>query len=110
MPKRTDISSIAIMGAAPLVLLLASAACTQGDPMRTREAELTRIADACGLPRASLTLDAGQVRLRPPPDARYEAVDCALIRLRQSGLTRDIPIGFVGNEAPEVKADNAQAH
>jgi hypothetical protein len=110
MPKRTDISAIPVMRAAPLVLLIASAACSNGGPMRTREAELTRIADACSLPRASLTLDAGRVRFQPPLDARYEAVDCALTRLRQSGLVRDIPMGFVGNEAPEVKADNAQTH
>jgi hypothetical protein len=110
MPRRTDISFILIIGAGPLALLLASTSCAQGDSTQARAAELTRIADACGLPRASLTLHAGQVRFQPPLDARYEAVDCALTRLRQSGLVRDIPMGFVGNEAPEVKADNAQTH
>jgi len=85
------------------------ASCTQGVSVEARRAELGRIADTCGLPRSSLTLDGDRARFEPPLQARYEVVDCVLTKLRQSGLARDLPMGFVGNEAPDTKAGNAKA-
>jgi hypothetical protein len=74
-------------------------------PERLRSAvatRLARIAGECGLSARALRLNAGEIRLRPSPDTRYEVVDCALTRLKESGLLRHMPMGFVGNETHDT--------
>ena len=66
-------------------------------------ARLARIARKCGLPERALQLTgAGGIRLRPSRDTRYEVVDCALTRLKESDLLRHMPMGFVGNETRDT--------
>jgi hypothetical protein len=75
-------------------------------PRRSRAAvrrQLASIADGCGLPARALLLDGtGRLRIQPSPDERYEALDCALTRLKASGLLRRMPMGFVGNETHDT--------
>ncbi|WP_205480515.1 hypothetical protein [Sphingomonas arenae] len=63
-----------------------------------RQAAIARISSQCRLPDGALTLDSGtKVRLQPPADASYEAVDCALKQLMPAlGIEN---FSFVGNEA-----------
>jgi hypothetical protein len=113
MPKRTDIASILIVGAGAALL----AACGRETPAAMPEtraerlAALDRIAAECGVSRAMFDLVGDdELQLRPRPDEDYERVDCALRKLRENGPMHDVPMGFVGNEAPGRGADNAQAH
>lgn len=63
------------------------------------QGRLAEIAASCGLPAQALELSgAGVIRFRPVADTNYEAVDCALVRMKQAGLSRHRPMGFVGNE------------
>jgi hypothetical protein len=65
-----------------------------------RRARLDRIARHCHLP-ASVFIVAPDASLhfRPSSGARYQDVDCALRGVRSAGLSPDMPMGFVGNEA-----------
>lgn len=116
MPRRTDISSTLIIGAGPIVLgaSLCATACgtstapgapagnvAQAPSANKREAAFAAIAERCGLPRTALQLDGDAVAVQPPPDARYEAVDCMLRELAAGGFTKNMAIGFVGNEIPK---------
>ena len=105
MPRRTDLVSF--------LLLAAAASCdgpARSDAPRSREAELARIADHCGLPRSSLRLAAGaELHIRPPPDARYQSIDCLMRELRNSRVVRNLPMGFVGNEAYSTQANGSSA-
>lgn len=47
------------------------------------------------------------LRLRPPADAKFEAIDCALKYLQEDKFS-NMKMGFVGNEHYETEADNAQ--
>jgi hypothetical protein len=104
MPRRRNISSILIICAAPSL-----AACTERSDSATnsvagarseKRAVLDQIASECGLPPSNFTLiDDAELRFQPSPDADYEAVDCALRRVRETALFNDVPMGFVGNEA-----------
>jgi hypothetical protein len=62
-----------------------------------KQETVSRVSNKCGWPvdRFKIT-DAGELRLLPKPDDRYQAVDCALRELKPSKA----PLGFVGNEAP----------
>ena len=64
---------------------------------------LDALSDQCGTPHEWLTNVGGKrVRIRPSPDAKYEAVDCMLQKLKASKL--DMDLGFIGNEADLPKA------
>ena len=87
---------------ATAVALIASSGCNAAPPAAqtgTDEAEARRLESLCKLPEGTLVLiGADQVTLKPPPDARYENVDCLLRELRSSKL-RSRDLGFIGNEA-----------
>lgn len=58
---------------------------------------LNEMAINCGLPEGTAEILAeGFVRLRVLPDAKFEAVDCLIERLRKSKFRTKL--GFVGNE------------
>jgi hypothetical protein len=87
------------------VLVIAASACGQSAPVAPQDlrsqrvARLEKIAAGCGLPAASLELvGADDVHFQPPPDSKYERVDCVLIALRKTDMPTKL--GFVGNEAP----------
>jgi hypothetical protein len=64
----------------------------------SRIAALSSIIQACGLPESTFELVGGDMlQIKPPADARYESVDCALSRLKKAHLR--LEMGFVGNEA-----------
>jgi hypothetical protein len=88
---------------AVLVLTLALCdSCTAQEPKQAsvhdqRQAALYQIADRCGLPRSSVPLTGeAELHFTPPPDAKYESVDCALSAMRKSNLL--LKMGFVGTE------------
>ena len=105
MPRRTDISSILIIGAASV----GAAACAQtsdpvanstDQPASEKRIVLDRIAAECSLPSTTFVLvEDAEIRIQPGPDANFESVDCALRRVREADLVKDLPMGFVGNEA-----------
>ena len=68
-----------------------------------RQQALNRIADQCRLARATFELIGDdELHVKPEPTARYQSVDCALQKLKESKLP--VKMGFVGNEiyAPEL--------
>lgn len=79
---------------AALVLLFATATATA--QVVDKGAQASAIEIECGLKKGTITVDGGQVHLRPSPDEDYKAVDCALARLKGAKLGN---LGFVGNEA-----------
>jgi hypothetical protein len=94
MPKRTDISSILIIGAAML------GACSIGTSSapKDKRAALDQIAAKCNLQSSIFTLGEGDnIIFRPPADANYDDVDCALTEVKKSPFP--FKLGFVGNEA-----------
>jgi hypothetical protein len=62
-----------------------------------KQQTISRVSTKCNWPidRFKLT-EAGELRLLPHPDDRYQSVDCALRELKTTGA----PMRFVGNEAP----------
>jgi len=63
-----------------------------------RQETILKVSAKCDWPidRFKIT-EAGELRLQPEPNDRYQSVDCAL---RELGLV-NAKMGFVGNEAPE---------
>jgi hypothetical protein len=111
MPKRTDISSILIIGAG----LISLAGCGQKESgvqkdgaASVTQAKLDAMSDACRAPRTWLKHRGGEeVQFQPSPDAKYETVDCVLGKLKESLLP--LKMGFVGNERyGDEQEDNAQ--
>jgi hypothetical protein len=93
------------------ILAMTLASCGYSVPpapqaLRTeRMAQLEKIAAACRLPATTLKLVGTEdLHFRPPPDAKYERVDCVLKALNKT----DIPtrMGFVGNEVYETGNQN----
>lgn len=87
------------------VLVLAASACGRGAPATGQDLHaqrlerLQKIALGCGLPATSLKLvGTDDVHFQPPPDARYERVDCVLAALKKTDMPTKM--GFVGNETP----------
>jgi hypothetical protein len=69
-----------------------------GNLRETRLATLKAITQRCGLPETSLRLvGTDDLHVRPPVDAKYESVDCALAELKKANMP--LKMGFVGNEA-----------
>jgi hypothetical protein len=82
------------------MIFMASAGCSKpAAPVSIhdqRQAEVDKVADACGLPRSALRLVGDdQLHMQPLPDTKYERVDCALVKLKKMP---DLKLGFVGNE------------
>ncbi len=46
-----------------------------------------------------------ELRVGPAPGATFEAVDCALRELKASNTLSELPMGFVGSEAPAEKVN-----
>ena len=87
------------IGVAAILAGCASQSSNGLSTLATQRQEARRIAQVCGLPKETLIVrDDGSLRLRPAPTESYEKVDCALARLRESGLLLRLPTGFVGNE------------
>jgi 16S rRNA C967 or C1407 C5-methylase (RsmB/RsmF family) len=67
------------------------------DLRESRLATLKSITQRCGLPEDSLQLSGtDDLHVRPPVDAKYESVDCALAELKKANMP--LKMGFVGNE------------
>jgi hypothetical protein len=88
------------------IILTASAICCSCGPAPVkkmslhdyRQGILDRIADECGLPRATFKLVGDDdLHLKPEPTEEYSKVDCGLQKLKESGIP--FKMGFVGNEA-----------
>lgn len=93
------------------ILAVTLASCGHGEPpapqalRAQRLAQLEKIAAACRLPATTLELVGTEdLHFRPPPDAKYERVDCVVKALSKT----DIPLrmGFVGNEVYETGNQN----
>ncbi len=68
------------------------------------QSQFDQIAVHCGLPRSALTLQGNdELRFQPPQDAEYEAVDCALQKIKEAKLP-GLKMSFVGNERYEPEA------
>lgn len=81
---------------APLICLLAlfTGCAAKGE---LAQSQFDAIADKCGFPRSALKLRGkDELQFQPPQDAKYEAVDCALIELKAIRIPMNM--GFVGNE------------
>ncbi|MBO9576219.1 MAG: hypothetical protein J7494_10810 [Sphingobium sp.] len=64
------------------------------------------IADECGLPRSTLKLiGKDRLQFQPPENAKYEAVDCALKKLKEAKFP-GMKMGFVGNERYSNEVEN----
>ena len=94
MPKRTDISSILIIG----VLLTGCSESVQSGPEgEVSQAELDRMSDECGTPRDWLRrLQDGAVQFQPASDGEIEKIDCLLGLLNEN---RGENLSFIGNES-----------
>ena len=107
MPKRTDISSILVIGAISLTVLGAcsgigadSKAAQQEDVIDFTDGFQQSDADAilgvCGASDVTLTVKAdGEIYFEPDLDADYESSACVLNKIKESGTTK---FGFVGSE------------
>lgn len=109
MPGRTVSSILAVAGAAAAC---ANPSAADRELRASRQSQLRDIARACGLPVRALWLnEAGNVRLRPSPETRYEVVDCTLTQLNERGFAPHMPMGFVGAETPaEEDGNHASPH
>jgi hypothetical protein len=104
MPKLTDISILVISGA---MNLAGSFVCAEpalaGMPAASpaqQRTTLDRIAERCHLSKSIFHISQDRMlHFQPPSNERYHRVDCALRALRETGLERTLPMGFVGNEA-----------
>ena len=83
------------------LLLTPLLACTSCYPAtvspKERQAVIDRIADECGLPRATFELLGDELHIKPDPNEAYPKIDCALQRIEDSKIP--FKLGFVGNEA-----------
>jgi hypothetical protein len=70
------------------------------EPPRLTQRQLDAISARCGTPRKWLRRRDGELHIRPPVNARYEAVDCVLAELKRRQVP---PMGFVGNEGYDPK-------
>lgn len=106
MSRRAQLCSILIIGGSFCVAAWGTATApgapatnaVGASPANARETALAAVTDRCRLPRTALRLHGDAVAVRPPPQARYEAVDCMLRELAARGFTENMAIGFVGNE------------
>lgn len=81
---------IGVLGVFPL------ASCAKTKPLS--QAQFDGIADGCGLPRSAVVLNGeDEILFQPPQDAKYEAVDCALKKLKEVKFP-GMKLGFIGNE------------
>jgi hypothetical protein len=93
MPKLTNISSILIIGT-----VILGACSVDSPPPKDRQEALDQIASKCNLQPSIFKLGEGEnIIFRPPSDAKYDDVDCALAEVKKSPFS--FKLGFVGNEA-----------
>lgn len=81
---------------APLVFCASWAPPLAAAQPMNKAKEVARIENECGLKKGTITVAGDQITLQPSPDDADDHVDCALTRLKTSGLGN---LGFVGNEA-----------
>lgn len=105
MAKRTDISSIPLLGGGAAVLMLAG--CANPSEVRERDyvidfadgfqqSDADAILHECKAEDISLVVQpSGQIEFKPQPTADYDASVCVLNYIKESGTTK---FGFVGNE------------
>ena len=84
-----------------VLLLVPPLACASCNPApvayEERKVVLNRIADECGLPRATFELLGDELHIKPDPDEAYPKIDCALREIKEIKIP--FKLGFVGNEA-----------
>src|SRR4051794_7761304 len=105
MPKRTNISSILIVGG--VLNLAGSSALAQparADPpaaaLAQQRATLDRIAERCHLPKSIFHFDrGGTLHFKPRPSEHYQRIDCALGAIREAGLSQELGMMVLANEA-----------
>tara|TARA_Y100000991_G_scaffold173226_1_gene135055 strand:- start:804 stop:1148 length:345 start_codon:yes stop_codon:yes gene_type:complete len=105
MPKRTAMSSILVIGAGAVMLILEGCGNPSEEPERVYEIDFSdgfqqSDADAilhdCGATDITLEVRAGgEIFFEPQPTSDYEVAACVLEYIKESGTTK---FGFVGNE------------
>jgi hypothetical protein len=83
------------------------------DQLEAKRAILDKIAVPCDLPTSTFQLTStDELHMQPPVGAKYEAVDCALQKLRKvdARFLRSEKMGFIGNERYLQENTDAQRH
>ena len=83
------------------MLTMSGCASTQNSGFRFQPTPLALVAieRECGLRGHFFYMMADdELMLMPNPEERYEAVDCAMTALRKSEFSKNMKMGFVGNE------------
>lgn len=70
------------------------------------QSDLDAISDSCHLDRSAMQLEEkNTLRFQPPADTKFEALDCALRKLKEAKFS-NMKMGFVGNERYDPELDN----
>ncbi len=81
-----------------IALSISACAQTEFTPQIAEQLKLDAISDECELDRAALqVLHNGELQFQPARDAKYEAVDCAIKKLKEQGYASAFG-SFVGKE------------
>ncbi len=87
--------------ALPIILTVSGCASTQGSGFRFQPTPLALVAieRECGLRGHFFYMMAeDELMLMPNPEERFEAVGCAMEALQKSEFSKNMKMGFVGNE------------